>query len=190
MKGRSWPIGQGELNWAADQQRFWGELRGFVATYSSHYEFNVLLADGIQISLSGDLQTADKASIAVRLTARDSSDRWILETVDLNLLGQELAGTGCFSTKAVPLLQLQLEAGQLDLDVVQKLLPAGLLPQGPTAEGESPAAQFTEDTELPLLLAVALSARQLSWSGTTASGARLLIGAVPDCALIEDAASY
>lgn len=188
LQEKSWSVGKGELNWSADQQRLWGELRGFVASYSSHYEFSVLLADGVQIALTGDLQSVDKESIAIGLTARDLSGDWMLESVDLNLAGQEVTGTGCFSTNASPLLQLHMEAGKLDLDVLQNLLPPGLLPAAPDAEGEAYRPPVTASPQLPMLLAIALHVEQLSWSGTVASGVRLVIGEEPECALIEPAA--
>lgn len=184
---QSWAVGQGELNWSADQEKLWGELRGSLANYSSRYRFNVHLADTLQITLSVELQTADKESFVVNVEARDADDSWVFEMVELNLDGQQLDGTGCFSTTGEPLLQLQLQAKQLDLDALQDLLPASLFPVGPDVDGDEVTLEVSEDSEFPLQLAVALSAAQLSWSGTTASSVRLLIGAEPDCASDKDA---
>ncbi len=183
VAGQSWPVGEGTLSWLATKDEFTGDLRGLLAGYSSAYQFSVHTAEALWLELNVELRSADNGVISVRLDARDSHARWLLEPIELNLDGQELLGSGCLSLAGEPLLQLQLQAIQLDLDVLQEMVPAGLLPNGKGIEAGEISRESSGELDLPIELAIALSAEQLRMSGAIAQNVHLLVGDEPDCTL-------
>ena len=88
-----------------------------------------------------------------------------LPGLTLSAEGQRVWGSACFLTAAGPVLALDLEAGALDLDALEKVMPGG---QG----GSMP---------LPFDLALRLRADTLLRGSVEASGALLEVGPAPNC---------
>jgi hypothetical protein len=175
VKDQAWPLGQGQLDWSADSGVIEGSLTGQIAGFSGLFEFSLQTVPVMNILLASRLVTADGRNLSVSVAAREQAGFWVLEPVELMLEGQLLSGTGCFSMQGKPLLQLQLQSPDLDLDKLQDLLPADLL----SASSGSPNAS----ADLPVDLAVELLAEQASMAGAEAREVRLLLGNQPDCSL-------
>jgi len=185
--GPEWRIGAGKLSWSASKAQLIGDLKGQLGTYKSHYGFSARFAEAMQLTINAELQSADSARLAARLVAEPISGSWVLAPVALDLDGQILEGSGCFSTFTKPLLQMQLDAQALDLDALQGLLPEQLMPASPAGETGLPQPDNPGLTDLPVELKIRLSARQLNWSGAIAREVKLQLGAEPDCSLKTDA---
>lgn len=171
--GQSWPLGTGQLRWSGETGRFSAQLRGELLGFTSHYELSMRTEDALVVQALLEFESSDSRLLKIRLEARDENKQWLLEPVELNLDNQELHGSGCLSTGGETLLQLHLRANQLDLDALQKLLPAELLSQDAGAD--------SVDLALPLQLAIVLEAAQITLSGAKAREVRLLLGPEPDC---------
>ena len=89
----------------------------------------------------------------------------VMRALELNLDGQSLRGQGCLLTAAKPSLRLVLQAADIDADRIYAMLPE----------------QRGGNTELPLDLAVRISAGKARFSGAVATDAELSIGGQPEC---------
>lgn len=178
LDGQSWPLGAGQMNWSGESGKATAQLQGELLGFSSNIELSAQIMDSMILQARVELRSSDSRLLAARLDAREGTHRWLLEQVELNLDGQELAGSGCLETSDPVLLQLQLHADQLDVDALQELLPANLLPESNETE--------TGSMVLPLQLAVELKAVQAHISGAVARDVRLLLGSAPDCRVDTD----
>jgi hypothetical protein len=171
---KSWPLGTGQLSWAGRTGEFSAQLRGELFGFASHYNVSMRTAGVLVVHVLSEFQTSDSRLLKISLEARDETSQWLLDPVKLSLDGQELLGSGCLSMAGDTLLQLQLRAGQLDLDAVQELLPSEL---PLSVDAEAGSTEF----DLPLELGIALEAAQATMSGVNARDVRLLLGREPDC---------
>lgn len=94
-----------------------------------------------------------------------------LVSMQLEVAGQAVEGMGCLVTSPVPLLQLDLRAGKIDLDALQETLAGVKMPTGGADEAGGKA----------LDMRVRLSAKQVLANGIIASGVVLSFGEDPDC---------
>ncbi len=171
--GSSWPLGAGQLGWSGETGGFSVQLRGELFGFASHYDVSIQTETELVVQALLEFVSSDSSLLKISLKARDESNQWLLDPVELNLDGQQLAGSGCLNMADDVLLQLHLHAKQLDLDAVQELLPAEFLSEG--TEGDSP------ELALPLQLGLVLKADQITLAGAEARDVRLLLGREPDC---------
>jgi hypothetical protein len=88
-----------------------------------------------------------------------------LTQVDMELPGQELAGTGCVHLEQPAALHLTLSAEELDLEPLKDFL----------AQSEA------GDAGLPLSLAIVVRAGRVQLAGALASDVAVEIGSRPNC---------
>ncbi|MDZ4730566.1 MAG: hypothetical protein SH820_11560 [Xanthomonadales bacterium] len=173
LDGQAWPLGAGQLNWSGESGEATAQLQGKLLGFSSNIELSAQMTDSMILQARLELRSSDSHLLAARLQAVEEASRWSLQQVNLNLDGQELVGSGCLETSDPVLLQLQLHTNQLDVDALQELLPANLLP----ASNDKDSASL----DLPLQLAIVLNADQATMSGAIGRDVRLLLGSEPDC---------
>ena len=175
FKDRAWSLGQGRVSWSIDSGALQGELTGQISAYSSQFRIEVQTIPDTVIVLATTLETGDGQNLSGEVSAHQQAGLWLLDPVEMLLVGQVLSGNGCFSLEAKPRLQLQLHAQALELDVLQDFLPSGL-----ATAGADPAAT---DVDLPFDLAIEVVAERASMGGAVASEVRLVLGEQPNCRL-------
>jgi hypothetical protein len=178
FEGQSWPLGAGQLDWFGESGEFAARLRGELYGFASDVGLTVQTSDALFVQAQVELRSSDSPTHSGKVQARDQSNYWSLDQVELNLDGQELIGSGCFHTGDEMLLQLLMRAGQLDLDSLQDMLPADLL----TGSAETGSVS----ADLPFQLALVLQAEQARMSGAIAKDVRLQLGNKPDCPANKD----
>jgi len=107
--------------------------------------------------------TTEPSSLSVRFTFLP--EHVLLQNLVVELAGQSIGGDGCLLLSEEPVVNLSLQAEDLDLDRVYSILPAN-------EDGSA---------ELPFVPAIRLDVRKARYAGADAADVTVHIGADPDC---------